>query len=115
MGSIAFVIDAGITLLLAKFIHYIAANTVGFIVANLVNFLLAHKWVFHGKPGATELSSAYLPVLVISVIGLLLSNLCMFALIGIAGLQLLPAKIFTTLIVLVWNFFGRIGFVYNKS
>lgn len=113
VGGIAFIVDASITLILANHIHYVAANTAGFIVANLVNFLLAHKWVFHGKFEPAALGRAYLPTLAVSSIGLLLSNLCMIMFIGIAGWPLLPAKIFTTIIVLAWNFLGRIKFIYK--
>lgn len=60
VGGIAFIVDASITMMLAKHIHYVAANTAGFIVANLVNFLLAHKWVFHGKLEPVELGRATL-------------------------------------------------------
>lgn len=115
IGSIAFSIDASITLGLATFLNYIFANTVGFIVANFANFLLAHKWVFHGKLVRAELVNTYFPVLAISVIGLGLSNLSMYLLIEYVNMHILPAKIVTTLIVLVWNFFGRITFVYNKT
>lgn len=114
VGGIAFIIDASITLMLAKYIHYVAANTVGFIFANLANFLLAHKWVFHGKLEPNELGRAYMATLVVSIIGLLLSNLCMIMFVDIAGWHLLPAKILSTIIVLVWNFLGRIKFIYKQ-
>lgn len=113
VGGIAFIVDAGITLALAKHIHYVAANTAGFVIANLVNFLLAHKWVFHGKLEPVNLGRAYLPTLLVSVMGLLLSNLFMVMFVGFAGWSLLPAKILTTMLVLVWNFFGRIKFIYR--
>lgn len=114
VGSIAFIIDASITLMLAKYIHYVAANTVGFIVANLANFLLAHKWVFHGNLEPNELGRAYLTTLAVSIVGLLISNLCMIMFVDVAGWHLLPAKILTTIIVLVWNFLGRIKFIYKQ-
>lgn len=115
IGSIAFSIDASITLGLAIFLNYIVANTVGFVVANFANFLLAHKWVFNGKLVRAEFVHTYFPVLAISVIGLGLSNLSMFLLIDYVSMQILSAKIVTTLVVLVWNFFGRVTFVYNKT
>lgn len=115
IGSIAFSIDASITLSLATFLNYIVANTVGFVVANFANFLLAHKWVFNGKLVRAELVNTYFPVFAISVIGLGLSNLSMFLLVDYVSMQILTAKIVTTLVVLVWNFFGRVTFVYNKT
>lgn len=48
-----------------------------------------------------ELGRAYLTTLVVSVIGLLLSNLCMIMFVDIARWHLLPARILTTIIVLV--------------
>jgi putative flippase GtrA len=113
VGGIAFIIDTGITLVLAQHFHYVAANTAGFVVANGVNFLLAHKWVFHGKLEALELGRAYWPTLAVSIVGLLLSNLFMVLFVGLAGWHLLSAKILTTILVLAWNFFGRIKFIYK--
>jgi len=115
VGGIAFVVDAAITLSLASFLHYIVANTVGFFVANFINFILAHKWVFRRKLESADLVPAYVSVLGISVIGLIVSNMSMYVLVDHANMQLVLAKIITTLVVLGWNFFGRITFVYGKT
>jgi putative flippase GtrA len=115
VGGIAFVVDAAITLSLALFLHYIVANTVGFFVANIINFILAHKWVFHRKLESADLIPAYVSVLGISMIGLIVSNVSMYVLVDQANMQILLAKIITTLVVLGWNFFGRITFVYSKT
>lgn len=113
VGGIAFIFDTWITLILAKITHYVVANTIGFIVANIINFFLAHKWVFHGNLEPKELGRAYLATLIVSIIGLLLSNLCMMTFVDIVGLELLSAKILSAIVVLVWNFSGRMKLIYK--
>ena len=113
VGAIAFLIDIALTIYLARFFHYVIANTLGFVVANLANFLLAHKWVFNHDFSRPQLARAYPPVFAVSIIGLLLSDLFIYIFIDMLGLDLIPGKVATTALVLIWNFYGRIIFVYK--
>ena len=113
VGVIAFLIDIGLTVYLANFFHYVIANTLGFVVANVANFLLAHRWVFNHEFTIPQLTKAYPPLLAVSIVGLLLSDLLIYIFVGLMGLDLISGKVTTTALVLLWNFYGRIIFVYK--
>ena len=113
VGAIAFLIDIALTVYLARFFHYVIANTLGFVVANIANFLLAHKWVFNHDFTRPQLTRAYPPVFAVSIIGLLLSDLFIYIFVDMLGLDLIPGKVATTALVLIWSFYGRIVFVYK--
>ncbi len=115
VGAVAFGIDYGVTLLLVEFTPLLVANSIGFLVANVANFLMAHSWVFRHEWNLDKMVGIYLSVLLISVIGLILNNAVVFAMVGLAGLSLLFGKVVATATVMAWNFLARLLFVYKKK
>lgn len=113
VGAVAFLIDTGLTLLLAQALHYVAANTVGFFVANAVNFLLGHFWAFRDVTPGCSAARTYPLILAVSAVGLGLSDLLIYALVGLAGMALLPGKVVTAGLVMIWNFGARHYWIYH--
>jgi putative flippase GtrA len=113
VGGIAFVIDAGLLLLLVKAgLYYIAANTVSFMIANVFNFFAGHYWVFHGSRESGGIFQSYVGVLAISVAGLVINDAVMYVAVDHVALSVLFAKVLATIIVLFWNFGARKRWVY---
>ena len=116
VGILAFLIDLMVTLaLLPATPHYLLANTVGFIAANLVQFVLAHKFVFGHKLNGKFLFSAYLATLVISAMGLALSNALVFVGVEVIGMVIVLSKAVTAVIVLAFNYIARVATVYRAK
>lgn len=116
VGGIAFVIDAGLLMLLVKSgLYYIAANTVSFMIANVFNFFAGHYWVFHGSRQSNGIFRIYAAVLAISIAGLLINDAVMYVAVDHVALSVLPAKVLATIIVLFWNFGARKRWVYMSS
>lgn len=108
VGVIATVIDFGIMNLL----HYglglniLIANTSGFIISLIFNYLASMKYVFAHKEGMSR-RREFVIFVVLSVIGLAINNLCMWAGVELLGVHYLIVKIFATAVVMVWNFVTR--------
>lgn len=115
VGGASFLIDFAITLLLVPYLHYLWANTLGFLIANAFNFLAGHRYVFKRPWHLADMARAYPAVLSVSVIGLILSNVLMYVFIEQMAMDLIPAKIVTTALVLIWNFSARLRFIYKSS
>lgn len=115
VGGLAFLVDTTITLALAAFIHYLLANAVGFAIAFLVNFLLGHRIAFDQPFALASLRRALPGVLAISLSGLALSSGFMLLFHGTMALPLLPSKVATAGLVMMWNFGLRYSTVYRES
>jgi putative flippase GtrA len=113
VGTIAFVIDAGILFILVELgLYYILANTISFITANVFNFLAGHYLVFGKRTRLQSMVHSYIAVLSISAAGLLLNNAAMYVAVEWIKASLLVAKVAATVIVLLWNFGARKRWVY---
>ena len=108
VGVVATVIDFGIMNLL----HYglglniLIANTSGFIVSLIFNYVASMKYVFAHKEGMSR-RREFVIFVVLSVIGLAINNLCMWAGVELLGIHYLITKIAATAIVMIWNFVTR--------
>lgn len=113
VGAAAFVVDMTLLVCLAQAgMHYLAANSVAFVAANLFNFAAAHRFVFGASARTRDWRALYLVVLAISVAGLALNDLLLYAGAALLGLSLVAAKVFATLVTLAWNFYARKRLAY---
>lgn len=114
VGGAAFLVDLAVLLALVwAGIHYLLANVAAFLLANLVNFLAAQAYVFRNGARIDSIWTAYLAVLSISIAGLGLNTLLLYAAVDWLAMSLVPAKIGATLLVLLWNFDARRRWVYR--
>jgi putative flippase GtrA len=114
VGLITMVIDFGVTWLLLPEFHLIVANSIGFLLANVTNFLLAHRWVFESDVPTQQSAKTYASVLVVSLVGLLLSDFIVWLVISRWDAPFLISKIFAAIICLVWNFGARKIWIYRE-
>jgi putative flippase GtrA len=96
------------------------ANLVSYSCGILNNYLLSRYWVYPEarKEGSLQQGVRFI---LISLVGLLLNNLLVFALEAPAGWLLanshygyIPAKIIATGVVLLWNFFANRYWTFSK-
>lgn len=114
VGGAAFLVDLAVLLALVwAGVHYLLANVAAFLLANLVNFLAAQAYVFRNGARIDSIWTAYLAVLSISIAGLGLNTLLLYAAVDWLAMSLVPAKIGATLLVLLWNFDARRRWVYR--
>lgn len=115
VGSVAFVIDLGMLLLLAPMLPLVLANTVAFLLANAVNFLLGHLWVFARGAMGSDVFTKYGAVLLISLVGLGLNDAFVWIGVEVLGAGVTVSKIATTLAVWGWNYYARTFWIYGRG
>ena len=107
VGGTAFLIDAGILIILSNKIgiNYLIANTISFTVSVIYNYILSMKFVFDVKNAKSK--SAFIQFVILSVIGLLINEGIMHVCVEIITLSLFISKIIATGIVMIYNFVSR--------
>ena len=112
VGILAFFIDYGLLALLTEVfgLYYLASATVSFIVSVVFNYVASMRYVFTHKEGLSR-RREFLIFVVLSVLGLVLNNLCMWAGVELLGAHYLIVKIGATVIVAIWNFVTRKAFL----
>jgi len=113
VGVASAIVDFAVTWICFQFLPIVAANTIGFLTANLLNFWVAHGWVFRRSHSESGLFITYTAVLLISAIGLVISNMLVWFLIAQLGLGFFVGKIVAAIVVLIWNYSARSKFVYK--
>lgn len=108
VGAIAFVIDYGLLIVLTEVfgLWYLASATISFTVSVIFNYLASMRYVFTHKEDMSR-RKEFVIFVVLSIIGLLINNICMWAGVEIFGWHYLLVKIGATAIVMVWNFVTR--------
>lgn len=109
VGGVAAFADLGVLYVLTEvfMIYHLISGVVGFVAGLSVNFLLSKIFVFSGEKNKHSASTEFIVYAIIGVIGLLLTELIMYAMTDIAGLYFMISKIVATGVVFVWNFVAR--------
>lgn len=123
VGGVAFLVDFG-TLVLAQeaffknFASGVYISTVlGFIAGLAVNYVLSLLFVFTQEKdrGKGRNLGAFLVFGAIGALGLLWTELGMWAGVELLGWNYMLVKIFVTGAVLVWNYLGRKVLIFNAK
>lgn len=108
VGVIAFAIDYGLLIFLTEVfgIDYLVSATVSFTVSVVFNYMASMRYVFAHREGMSR-RREFAIFVVLSVIGLLINNACLWLGVDMLGVDYRIAKIVVTAIVMVWNFVTR--------
>lgn len=113
VGGIAFVFDFSTLFLLTELasIPYLTSAALAFVVGLNVNYFLAKLFVFkNSKIGNRK--QEYMFVFIISVSGLFLNQVIIWTCTEFIGIHYLISKLFSTAIILVYNFSLRKIFIF---
>lgn len=94
-------------------VYYLVSAPISYIFGVVINYWLSTKWIFKGAGMQNKLAEFTFFIL-IGVAGLGLNQALMWLCTGVIGLFYLYSKIFSTVIVYLWNFFARKWFLYGK-
>ena len=108
VGLIAFFIDYGLLAFCTEVlgINYLVSATIGFTVSVVFNYFASMRYVFTHKQGMSR-RKEFIIFVILSIIGLLINNGCMWAGVEVLGIHYLVVKIGATIIVALWNFITR--------
>ena len=112
VGVIAFIIDYGTLVILKELfiINLFISTEIAFIISVIVNYILSIKFVFDVK----NENNNFIPFIILSFIGLLLTELIMYIGVDKIEINYLIVKIVATIIVMVFNFITRKVLLENK-
>ena len=108
VGVIAFIIDYGLLIILTELlsINYMISATISFTVSVIFNYIASMRYVFTHKDGLSR-HREFIIFVILSVIGLLINNGCMWIGVELFHIHYLIAKLVATVIVMIWNFVTR--------
>ena len=85
-------------------INYLWSAAAAFSIAVAVNYVMCIRWVWRSARRSKSTAAIFL---LTSVAGLGINQLCMYSLVELGGLHYMLAKIVSTALVTVWNFFTK--------
>ncbi len=115
VGVIAAVVDVGVLVLLKELLHFdvLAASAISFSVSVTVNYLLSMAFVFKSKKQSKI--KEFVIFVLLSIGGLLLNQLILWAGVNFTDIYYLVIKILAMIIVPVYNFITRKIFLESKE
>lgn len=116
VGFIAFFIDYGTMVALTELfgVPYLVSTTAGFVVSVIFNYFASMRYVFKRRDDMSR-GKEFAIFVALSVIGLGLNDLLMFASVDLLGGDYRIMKILVTAIVMVYNFVTRKMFLENHG
>ena len=116
VGLISFGIDYGLLFLFTEWggVDYLISGGISFGVSVVVNYLLSMRFVFEPREGVSK-AREFSVFLLLSISGLLLTELLMWYSVERLHFHYLFSKIVVTGIVMVYNFVTRKIFIEKKK
>ncbi len=111
VGALAFLIDYGILMLLSQVVGWdpLPSSVISFTISLVFNYLASMRFVFERRDDLSRRRELVIFV-VLSVIGLVINSLCIWAgtaAFGDGVLSVTATKLFATVVVALWNFWSR--------
>lgn len=116
VGVVCFGIDYGMMVLLTERcgLDYLLSSGISFSVSVVANYLLSMRFVFQSKEGRNK-TEEFVVFAALSITGLLLTELLMWAGVERMGIHYMLAKVIVTGVVMVYNFMTRKIFLEERA
>lgn len=115
VGVVAFLIDYGLlfTFTDTLHMHYLLSSMLSFSVATVFNYVYSTKYVFECKEEQNK-AGQFTVFLLLSACGLVLNSILMKTLVENMELHYMFAKLFSAVVVSIWNFASRKIFLEER-
>lgn len=116
VGGTAFIVDLFFLYFFSDIcgVYYLISGILSFIISVLVNYWMSTKWVFNQDNIDNKVLEFNL-FLVISIIGLIFTEILLWVFTDLFGLYYLISKIIAAILVMFWNFIARRVMFYGKN
>lgn len=116
VGGTAFVIDYLFLILFKEVFKFstLLSAAMSFTISVIYNYIASVKWVFDVNNNKSKMTN-FIVFIILSVIGLILTEIIMYIGEDILKISYLIDKIIATLIVMVFNFITRKIFLERKN
>lgn len=104
-GIICFIIDYICLYLFSHLFNYLISAAIAYIISTIFNYLLSIHYVFNSKENS-KIKEIIIFIL-LSIIGLFLTEFCMYLFTDICNFYYMLSKIFSTATVMIFNFVTR--------
>lgn len=107
-GILAFIIDYGLMVFCTEIlgIYYLWSSLISFTVSVIFNYIMSVKWVFSVENGKTQ-SQNLVFFVTFSILGLGINQLLMWFGVEKLLISYMIVKLFTTAVVMVFNYITR--------
>lgn len=114
VGAIGTIIDISLLSFFVEifYLPVIFSNSLSFCITIIISFLIHRFWTFKNKD--PKHLKQFLTYLIISLIGLGISNVFLFVLVA-SGFWYIYAKIITIFIVVFWSFSANNFFTFRRN
>lgn len=108
VGIAVFLADYLFLIIFVEFfgLHYLLGSMLSFLIACSINYDISMRFVFRRRSNLTKRQSLVV-FFVLSFIGLILTEFLMYMFVSWVGMQYYVAKIFVTVVVMLWNFVSK--------
>ena len=110
VGIASLIVDYGVLVFLTENtmfgLDYFQASAFSYTISVFVNYILSIKYVFHGREDMSRMKEASI-FFVLSLIGLLLTQMVMWFAVECLGIYYAMAKLLSTLAVTNYNYISR--------
>ena len=108
VGVVAFLIDYGLLFAFTDLLHmhYLVSSMLSFSVASVFNYIYSTKYVFECREEQRK-AGQFTVFLLLSACGLLLNSMLMKTFVENMAFHYMVAKLFSAVIVSIWNFISR--------
>lgn len=114
VGGVAFFVDALSLWACEKIMDYLFAAAIAFVLGLAVNYIISVKFVFSESEQVSSKLKEFVIYAVIGIVGLLLTELILYALTEWMHIYFMISKIVAAAIVLLWNFIARKKIIYKN-
>lgn len=116
VGLISFGIDYGLLFLLTELwgLQYLFSSGISFSISVVANYLLSMRFVFRPRKNVNK-ASEFILFLLLSITGLGLTEILMWAGVEILQFHYMISKIIVTGIVMIYNFVTRKIFLEERT
>ncbi|UUX32801.1 GtrA family protein [Fundicoccus culcitae] len=95
--------------------NYLVGTTLAFIISTIFNYWASMSFVFVSKYQADQKQKEFTVFLILSLLGLILTNFLMYLAVDLGQLPVMFSKILVTVVVMAFNFISRKIFLENHS